>query len=71
MKFKIYLDSDYKPLQITSLSDVLLNGTINMLLPDYLKDNVVTFLKYQKFGKYDSEVEKMLIDEVNDVLKEQ
>lgn len=71
MKFKTYLDSDYKPLQITKLTDVILNGVVNMLLPNYLKDKVVIFLKYQEFGKYDCEVEKMLIDEINDFLKDQ
>lgn len=71
MNFKVYLDVEYKPLQITSLTDVILNGTVNMLLPNDLKDNVVTFLKYQKFGKFDKEVEQSLLDKVNDILKEQ
>ncbi|MFR6599806.1 MAG: hypothetical protein ACLUSV_00605 [Streptococcus sp.] len=71
MDFKVYLDVEYKPLQITSLTDVILNGTVNILLPNDLKDNVVTFLKYQKFGKFDKEVEQSLLDKVNDILKEQ
>lgn len=71
MYFKIYLDTEYKPLQVESLTEAILSGTVNMLLPNDLKDDIVTFLKYQKFGKFDREVERVLLNKINDILKEQ
>ena len=58
--------------QITNLVEVITNSLVNMLTPNDLIDDCVTFLKYQKMsGKCDKEVEQMLLDKVNEFLKEQ
>lgn len=58
-------------LRIVKVHEVITNSLVNMILPHYLIKDCVTFLEYQKFGKYDQEVEQMLIDKVNKFLKEQ
>ena len=57
--------------QITNLVEVITNSLVNMLTPNDLIDDCVTFLKYQKMsGKCDKEVEQMLLDKVNKILNE-
>lgn len=58
-------------LRIIHVSEVLTNSLVNMILPHYLIKDCVTFLEYQKFGKHDQEVEQMLVDKVNEILRGQ
>lgn len=70
-KIKIQNQVRIEQLQITNIAEVLTNSLVNMILPHYLIKDCVTFLEYQKFGKYDQEVEQMLLNKVNEILREQ
>jgi len=70
-KIEIQNQVRIEQLQISNIVEVITNGVVNMLVPQYLIKDCVTFLEYQKFGKYDQEVEQMLIDKVNKILREQ
>ena len=57
-------------IQIIELKEVITNSLVNMLLDNDIKDKVVTFLKYQKFGTYVKQDEVKLLKEVNEILQE-
>lgn len=59
-----------EPIQIIELKEVITNSLVNTLLDNDIKDKVVTFLKYQKFGTYVKQDEVKLLKEVNEILQE-